>query len=142
MTLTREEKTENDKIITLDVIRLERHKPRKCTCGDDKHFTVDKVNREITCDCGMTVDPFEAMLHLAEHYDYLNRQHESLSQQRLQWLKEKPHSVIFKKLEREYQRGKMLPYCPRCEQPFDYKNINSHVSAEYFRKWQERQQRT
>lgn len=128
-----------DKIITLDAIRLERHKPRKCTCGDERSFTVDKVNREITCGCGMVVDPFEAMLHLAEHYDYINRQHEAMDQQRREWIKQKPYSVIFKKLEQSYQRGKMLPTCPRCSQVFDYTEINGHVNAEYYRRWKAKQ---
>ncbi|WP_239617289.1 hypothetical protein [Cohnella mopanensis] len=45
-------------IVQLDTIRIERHKPRKCTCDPyNKKFTVDTVNREVTCRCGLTVDP-------------------------------------------------------------------------------------
>ena len=129
----------DNKIVTLDAIRLDRQKPRNCTCGDTKRFTVDKVNREITCGCGLVVDPFEAMLYLSQHYDYINKQHEAMDQQRREWMKQKPHSVIFKRLEQSYQRGKMLPTCPRCEQVFDYSEINGHVNADFYRKWKSKQ---
>lgn len=60
-------------IVQLDTIRIERQKPRKCTCDPyDKHFTVDKVNREITCGCGLVVDPYEAM----EEYEWERKQRE------------------------------------------------------------------
>lgn len=130
----------SEKVITLDVIRIERHKPRKCTCDPyNMHFTVDKVNKEVTCECGMVVDPFDALQNLAEHYERLNDQQERMNEQRKQWLKEKPHSVLFKELERDYRRGTMLPECPRCNQPFDYTEIRGHINADYYRKWKAKQ---
>lgn len=130
-----------DNVVTLDVIRIERDKPRKCTCDPyDLHFTVDTVNKEVTCGCGMVVEPYTAIEYLARHYDRLNDQHKAMNEQRIQWQKEKPHSVLFKSLERDYQRGKMLPCCPRCQQPFDYKEINGHTNAEFYRRWKAKQQ--
>ncbi|MCP1306410.1 hypothetical protein [Paenibacillus tyrfis] len=127
-----------DNIIVLDTIRLDRNQPRKCTCGDGRTFRVDTVNREITCDCGLIVDPFEAMEYLAAHYDRLNREQQSLFEQREQWIKEKPHSVLFKQLEQFYRKGAMLPYCPKCQQLFDYKDIDSHGNAEFYRRLEEK----
>lgn len=126
----------DENIIFLDALRIERNQPRKCTCGERK-FTVDTVNREITCSCGITVDPFEAMEHMARNYEQINLRHQQLREQRKQWLKEKPHSVIFKNLERSYKKGTMLPYCPKCDQLFDYKDINSHGNAEFHRRLEE-----
>ncbi|MFE9279367.1 hypothetical protein ACPC37_34690 [Streptomyces griseoincarnatus] len=129
-----------DNVIKLDITRIDRNKPRKCTCDPlDLHFTIDTTNKEITCECGMTVDPFEALKYLAEHYERINNRQEQMDEQRREWLKEKPHSVMFKKLEREYQRGKMLPECPRCHQPFDYTEINGHINAEFYRRWKAKQ---
>ena len=123
-------------IVQLDTIRLERHKPRKCTCDPyDKSFTVDKVNREITCGCGLAVDPYEAMEHLAYHYERINDQHKAMDDQRQQWIKEKPYSVLFKELERHYRRGTMLPGCPECGSSFEFNKITSWTNAEYYRKW-------
>lgn len=122
-----------DEIISLDAIRIDRNVPRKCTC-ETKKFTVDIENREITCGCGMVTDPFEAMLYIAKYYERINRDHESLNEQRKQWLKEKPYSVIFKEMERHYQRGTMLPSCPNCDQLFDFKQLKSWHNAEFYRK--------
>lgn len=124
---------DSDKLIQLDFIRVDRNKPRKCVCERPK-YSVDTVNREITCECGMVIDPFEAMLNLAKHYEDRNLQHKLLNEQRQQWIKEKPHSIIFKQLERSYQRGTMLPCCPQCEQMFDFKDVTRFVNAEFYRK--------
>ena len=121
-----------ENIIILDHIRIDRQKPRKCTC-EVRKFTVDTVNREIECSCGITVDPFEAMLYLANNYERINQDHEKLHAQAQEWVHQKPYSVLFKELERGYQRGKMLPRCPECEQAFDFDHITSWVNAEFFR---------
>lgn len=130
----------SEKIIILDTLRVERNKPRKCTCDPyNKHFTIDTVNKEVTCECGMTVEPFDALKYLAEHYERINEDHKRMNDQRKEWLKEKPHSVMFKRLEQSYRRGTMLPECPRCHQPFDYTEITGHINAEYYRHWKAKQ---
>lgn len=125
-----------DNIVQLDIIRVERHKPRKCTCTVRK-FTVDTVNREITCGCGLTVDPFEAMKYIAEYYERINEQHKALHEQRKEWLKQKPHSVLFRNLEKHYTYGKMLPFCPNCDQLIDLTQLTRWGNAEFYRKRQE-----
>lgn len=123
-----------DNIILLDSLRIDRDKPRKCTCDPHKKkFTVDIVNREVTCGCGLVVDPYEAMEYLARYHDRLNEQHKGMLEQKKLWLKEKPHSVLFKKLERSYQRGEMLPSCPRCQQTFDFKDVTFFTNARFYR---------
>lgn len=124
-----------EKIVQLDVLRLERHKPRKCTC-DSRRFTVDEVNREITCSCGLVVDPFEAMLELADTHERFNRQHKELYEQAQLWKKQKPYSVLFKRLEQDYQRGKMLPYCPHCNYLIELDKLTSWGNAEFYLKRQ------
>lgn len=123
----------SDNIISIDAIRIERHKPRKCVC-EEKRFTVDTRNREITCGCGQVVDPFEAMEYLARHYEMVNEQHKALHAQAQEWRKQKPHSVLFKQLEKEYQRGSYLPSCPVCKSMFDFKDISFWSNAEFYRK--------
>jgi hypothetical protein len=123
----------SDNIISIDTIRIDRKKPRKCVC-EERHFTVDTENREVTCECGVIVDPFEALMYLAEHYERINRQHQALHDQRTEWMKTKPYSVMFKDLERSYQRGTMLPSCPKCEEMFDFKDIHFWSNAEFYRK--------
>ncbi|MNC34101.1 hypothetical protein D3C75_825180 [compost metagenome] len=123
-----------DNIVVLDTLRIEHNRPRKCTCDPyNKKFTVDSVNREVTCECGIVVDPFEAMEYLARHYDRINEQHKAMHEQKREWLKEKPHSVLFKKLERSYRRGEMLPSCPICQQTFDFKDVTFFTNARFYR---------
>lgn len=128
----------DDKIIQIDTLRIDRKKPRKCVCKVRK-FTIDTVNREITCDCGLVVDPFEAMEYLATHYEQINREHRTLREQAEYWKKQKPYSVLFKRLEQSYSKGKMLPSCPHCNQLFDFKQLTYFHNAEFYRKLQARE---
>lgn len=122
----------DEKVISIDMLRINRTADKKCTCKV-RNFTIDTQNREITCGCGKVVDPFEAMLDVAKHYEYINVQHQALNEQRLSWQKEKPHSVVFKGLEQHYRRGKMLPYCPKCNAMFDFKDLVFWGNAEFYR---------
>jgi len=122
-----------DNIVNLDFLRIDRHKQRKCVCKKPK-FTLDIQNRAVVCKCGLITDPFEAIVRLGEHYESINRQHNNLYEQHQRWLKEKPHSVIFKQLERSYQKGSMLPFCPECNQMFDFKDVKGFGNAQFYRK--------
>lgn len=129
----------SDNIVSIDTVRIERNIPRKCTCDEyNKRFTVDTRNRQITCGCGLIADPYEAMEHIARQYERMNDSHQALNEQRKKWLKEKPHSVMFKELERNYRKGEMLPHCPKCERLFDYKDITSHGNADFYRRLEAR----
>lgn len=125
----------NDNIIQIDTLRIERHKPRKCTC-EDRHFTIDTTNREVACDCGLVVDPFEALEHITKYYENINEKHKQLNEQAKIWMKQKPHSVLFKELEQRYQRGKMLPYCPSCDNLIELDKLSGWGNAEFYLKRQ------
>lgn len=126
-----------DKIIQIDALRIERGITKKCTCKNRK-FAVDTVNREIKCECGIVIDPFEAMSYMATHYERINKQHVSLHEQSKKWIKQKPYSVLFKRLEQDYKKGKMLPYCPKCDQLFDFKDCTAFGNAEFYRKLEQK----
>lgn len=120
-----------DNIIQLDILRVERHKPRKCTCDKPK-FLVDTENREVTCECGMAHDAFEALLNLAERHEEINRSQRAMHEQKSIWVKQKPHSVLFKRLEQDYQHGKMLPYCPTCNYLIELDKLTSWGNAGFY----------
>lgn len=82
------------------------------------------------------------MLDFANHYERENRKQDEMEQQRRQWAKEKPHSVLFKQLERQYQRGEMLPTCPTCGGTFDFKDIRLYTNARFFRAMQAKSAQT
>lgn len=132
---------EDDNIVVLDIIRIERNRPRKCTCQGHRNYTVDPVNREIICACGLVVDPFEAMLDLANRYEEIGRKHQALFEQQKEWISQKPHSVLFKRLEQSYRRGTMLPFCPHCNKMFDFNEVVSFGNAEIYKKLKGRDKR-
>lgn len=122
-------------LIQLDVLRIERNKPRKCVCKV-RRFSIDTKNREVVCDCGLWVDPFEAILEMATMHERVNEQYKRMYEQMIQWQKEKPRSVIFKRLERDYRKGTMLPACPVCDKSFDFADIvgwrhRDHTKLDY-----------
>lgn len=123
----------DEKILSIDAIRIDRKKTRKCVCKE-RHYTIDTVNRELTCECGIVTDPYEVLIDIYTHYDRIDRRHQELNEQRQEWLRTKPHSVMFKGLERNYSRGTMLPSCPKCDQMFDFKDITFWSNAEFYRK--------
>lgn len=126
-------------LIQIDMLRVEKNRPRKCVCKVRK-FTLDTKNREVTCGCGIVHDPFEAMLYLASHYHMLNEQAVKVREQ-IDWLKQeyetlkrqKPSEAIFKELEEKYNLGRMLPMCPCCGELFHFKDIKRWSSSIFYK---------
>lgn len=107
-----------DKIVSLDQVRISRGLEKICKC-DDRKFVIDTSNRRVTCNsCGATVDPYDAMLELANNRQEHVKQMERLLEQRKQIVNYNPHLVVIKKLEKQYRGRKMIPNCPRCSEPF------------------------
>lgn len=122
-----------DNIIQIDAVRIERNRPRKCVCKVRK-YTIDPTNREVTCECGIVHDPFEAFLDIARHYERINDQQHRMDDQRKEWMKQKPHSVLFKQLEQHYRRGTMWPVCPKCGDAFDFCEITEWYNSEFIKR--------
>lgn len=130
-----------ENVIHLDTLRLERNKPRKCTCDpNNRRFVIDTTNKQVECGCGLRVDPYEAIEDLAKRHKRLNEQQDQMYAQREQWMKEKPWSVLFKRLEQTYKKGTMLPTCPECGNTFDYKDIKAHTNAHFYKMWKSKQE--
>jgi len=103
-----------DKVIPISTLRIIRDKNKKCTCRNRK-FYIDTQNREISCqECGAVIDPYDAMLDIANHYEQFGKEVDSLLTQRKQILDYKPHLLVMRELEKIYMGGKMLPCCPHC----------------------------
>ena len=103
-----------DKVIPISTLRIIRDKNKKCTCRNRK-FYIDTQNREISCqECGVVINPYDAMLDIASHYEQFGKEVDSLLAQRKQILDYKPHLLVMRELEKIYMGGKMLPCCPHC----------------------------
>jgi ribosomal protein S27AE len=131
-----------DKVIDLEVIRINRNIDKRCKCAD-RTFIVDTANRCINCGhCGALVDPYEAMLYLAEHGELLQRENRALLEQRRQIIGYQPHLLVFRELEQNYRSKKMIPCCPKCGQGFFFEEIgcwtNRRMEEERRKRDQER----
>jgi hypothetical protein len=112
-----------DKIQRIDVLRVERGKRKLCDCWEPS-YEIDSENRIVICKtCGAIVDPFEALLKIARHYDRLNEETAALLEQRREILNYKPHLLLLREFAEHYGNGRgrnsMVPCCPHCGKPFD-----------------------
>jgi len=121
-----------DNIIPITALRITHDKNKKCTCRN-RRFEVDTQNREILCtECGSVVDPYEAMKDLAYDMNKLNKEAQSLLNQRRELLNWKPHLLAVRELEKTYRGGDMLPCCPHCGRGVEAKDLTkASVNRKY-----------
>lgn len=96
---------------------------------------LDTTNRMAQCEtCKAYIDPFEALLYIAEHSDRYVREVQRLIDLRKSQELEQPRGSLFKDLQRHYSgRGdkKMLPNCPHCRKSFKFEDIKGWTNAKY-----------
>lgn len=120
-----------NKVIGIDQIRINRGIEKICKC-DSRRFVVDTQNRRITCgSCGAIVDGYEAMYELAMNGERLKNQVDNLLEQRKQIMNYKPWLLTIRSLEKQYRGKKMLPCCPRCDEPFYLEELKSWTGREF-----------
>jgi hypothetical protein len=133
-----------DRIVDFELLKIKRNMRKICNC-ENPQYEVDTNNRAVWCGCcGAWVDPFDAMLYLAEHSEKLEKRIDYLCEkekdacERINKLnseievlsKKRARLGVFKKLESEY-RNDMVPYCPRCGQTFYFENIIAWRNRRY-----------
>jgi hypothetical protein len=120
-----------EKLVSLDQLRISRGLEKICKC-DDRRFIIDTANRRVNCNsCGAVVDPYEAILEIANNREAYVRELERLYEQRKQIVNYKPHLVVIKDLERQYRGRQMLPNCPRCYEPFYLEELTAWTGKPY-----------
>ena len=120
-----------EKIIGLDQMRIKRGLGKICKC-EDRKFIIDTDNKRITCaSCGSAVDPYDALYDLAYQDERRNTQLEIMLEQRKQIATYKPYLITIKRLEEHYRGHKMIPNCPRCDEPFYLEEIAHWTGKPY-----------
>lgn len=120
-----------DKLVSLDQVRINRGLDKLCKC-EKRKFVIDTTNRRVTCSsCGAIVDPYDALLELAENREEYERQAKRLLEQKKQIASYKPHLAVIKDIEKRYRGRKMLPICPRCNEPFYLEEIARWAGKPY-----------
>lgn len=130
-----------DRVIGLDQVRIIRGLEKICKC-EKRKFVIDTRNRRVTCNsCGSVVDPYDALYDLSLQDEERTKQVEHLLEQRREIANYKPWLVVIKRLESKYRGHKMLPNCPRCDEPFYLEELVSWSGKPYadarIRKWKE-----
>jgi hypothetical protein len=133
-----------DKIVSFETLKIKRNMRKICNC-ENPQYDVDITNRAVWCrECGAWIDPFEAILDIANHAEKLEQDIAHLEDkqkeayEKIQKLngeieilaKKRARLNIFKKLESEY-RSNMLPHCPKCGQVFHFEEITGWVNRKY-----------
>lgn len=119
-----------DNVVPISMLRIKYGNPKKCTCANRK-YVIDHVNKEVLCaDCGVAFSPYDALVDIAQHYDRLNSQVQSLHEQKKQIANWKPHLLPLRELERVYRGGAMLPCCPHCHRGIEARELTSYVNKQ------------
>ena len=115
-----------DKIVRFDTLKIEYGKAKMCKCHEP-HYEIDYQNRLVYCeDCGAIVDPFEALVHIANNTERWSRYTEQLLEQRRQIKNYHPRRVVIKELEKRYvsaDLADLIPKCPRCGKAFELEEL-------------------
>lgn len=119
------------KVIDIESIRINRGMDKICDCKN-RRFMLDTQNKKTYCrDCGAEIDPYDAMYELATSTNYLKQEVDKLLEQRKQIINYKPWLLTIRNIEKQYRGKKMLPGCPRCDEPFYLEELKQWYGKEY-----------
>jgi len=111
-------------IVQIEDLRIDRNIGKVCTCHKPKRI-INTRSRQVFCeDCGAMIDPFDALLTVARQMDSHNHAIHRIRDQAEVLKKYKPYLKVIQQLEKEYRGKKMLPNCPRCDEPFYLEELN------------------
>lgn len=111
------------KVLKFDIARVNYGRRKICQCLNP-HYEIDVQNRLVVCkDCGAIIDPFDALVDLAKHYERIERWNQAALDQRREIENYKPRLLVIRELEKRYRGQKMIPRCLHCGEPFDLKEI-------------------
>lgn len=103
---------------------------------------LNTVNKQVYCEgCGAIIDTFDALLDVVKRMKNSNHAVHQQYEQYKQMKNYKPWLKSIRYLEKQYRGKKMLPHCPRCNEPFYLEELNSWMGREFadarIRKWKE-----
>ncbi len=122
------------KILDFKILSINRNSQRICKCNPPT-YCIDTTNRLIQCTkCNAYIQPFDAMLRIAEIGEELNKEIKRLKEQRNTYADEvaalfnkKIKLNHFRNMQSKYFSG-MLPICPKCEKPFDPTKVTRYTN--------------
>lgn len=124
----------DNEIISFELAKINRGKEKICKCKCPR-YEIDTTNRLVMCtDCMAIVEPFDALLSLAESFEKVEvLQERMLEKARVysEMAKEETLKMIknrtFRNMDEQYKKG-MVPICPKCNTAFDPAEIKTWVN--------------
>lgn len=115
----------------MDILRINKNCRKTCRC-EQPHFEIDIVNRAVQCkDCGVYIDPFEALCRIAEMGEKLSEYQRRAIEQCKFYGEEANKEIsrmcknrMFKDMEKSYLKDGLHPVCPHCKQTIDPLKMN------------------
>lgn len=125
------------KVVRFDLLRIKRDSQLRCQCSVPR-LELDPKNRTVQCkDCRAYLDPFDALIRVAERAEALQEYEKQAMEEAEHWrklteeqFKRCCRALAFREMESEYRRG-VLPRCPVCGKPFDPIKIKEWTNKDY-----------
>lgn len=109
------------KVVRFDLLRIKRDSQLRCQCSVPR-LELDPKNRTVQCkDCRAYLDPFDALIRVAERAEALQEYEKQAMEEAEHWrklaeeqFKRCCRALAFREMESEYRRG-VLPGVPCVE---------------------------
>ena len=123
----------SDKLVNIETLIINRRREKNCKCSKP-NYEIDTQNHLVYCQkCLAVIEPFEALVRLAEHIEEINSKIEYAENYKQEIMNYKPYLREAKRYERMMREKDMLPICPRCNQLFNWNEIVSMGNKRFYK---------
>lgn len=122
-----------NKIININTLIINRRREKNCKCVIPC-YEIDIKNHLVYCqNCMAVVEPFEALIQIARHFEEINDSIEYARSYRNELMNYKPYLREAKRYEQMMRQKEMLPICPKCSQLFNWNELVSMGNKKFYK---------
>lgn len=130
---------EEGKVVNIETLIINRRREKNCKCPKP-HYEIDIQNHLVYCqDCMAVVEPFEALVQLARHYEEINDGIQYAKKYKKELMDYKPYLREAKRYEQMMRQKDMLPLCPKCHKPFEWSKVIEMINKKYYKESEDKQ---
>ena len=124
---------EENKVINIETLIINRRREKNCKCLKPS-YEIDTQNHLVYCQrCMAVVEPFEALIRLAEYAEGINYEIECAKRYKLELMNYKPFLREAKRYEKMMREKEMLPLCPHCHKPFKWNEVTGMMNKRFYK---------
>ena len=121
------------KVTNIKTLIINRRREKNCECQKPS-YEIDVQNHLVYCEkCMAVIEPFEALIQIAEHIDDINYDIESAIKYKIELMNYKPYLREAKRYEKMMREKEMLPLCPHCHKPFKWNEIVEMINKRFYK---------